>query len=161
MATQVLEKPLANEKKQARKSKPASVSKQMQQSKPPKQKKPASTHAATTAQMNVRIDRALQEEGNAAFASIGVNPSEAVRALWEKAAKRGEDLEAVRKLLFTEDVNAKSREERLRLVEEGQQIFRNGMAQLGIDVDKLSIDTRTYEELRDEMYTEMLQEMGY
>ena len=48
-----------------------------------------------TAQINVRIDRTLKEAGDAALASAGFSPSEAVRALWQKAAARGASLEEV------------------------------------------------------------------
>lgn len=44
-------------------------------------------------QLNVRIPTHLKEQGTEALASIGLSPSTAVRALWEKASKRGKDLE--------------------------------------------------------------------
>ncbi|SCH80791.1 addiction module antitoxin%2C RelB/DinJ family [uncultured Collinsella sp.] len=34
-------------------------------------------------QMNIRMDAALKESGNAALARLGYTPSQAVRALWE------------------------------------------------------------------------------
>ena len=52
-----------------------------------------------TVQMNVRMNRSLKESGDEALSLIGFNPSSAVRALWEKAAKRGKDLEEVAALL--------------------------------------------------------------
>lgn len=50
-------------------------------------------------QLNIRMDRSLKEAGDAALAQIGLNPSQAVRALWEKASRRGKDLEEVSVLL--------------------------------------------------------------
>ena len=52
-----------------------------------------------TVQLNARLDRDLKASGDAALALIGFSPTQAVRALWEKAAKRGKDLEEVARLL--------------------------------------------------------------
>ena len=52
-----------------------------------------------TVQLNARLDRELKESGDAALSLIGFTPTQAVRALWEKAARRGKDLEEVAKLL--------------------------------------------------------------
>ena len=49
----------------------------------------------SSTQINIRMDRSLKEAGDAALAQIGLNPSQAVRALWEKASHRGKDLEEV------------------------------------------------------------------
>ncbi len=53
----------------------------------------------SSTQINIRMDRSLKEAGDAALAQIGLNPSQAVRALWEKASHRGKDLEEVSALL--------------------------------------------------------------
>lgn len=53
-------------------------------------------------QLNVRIPTRLKEQGGAALESVGLSPSAAVRALWEKAAKRGKDLDEVEQLLVGE-----------------------------------------------------------
>ena len=52
-----------------------------------------------TVQMNVRMSRSLKESGDESLALIGLGPSQAVRALWEKASRRGKDLEEVASLL--------------------------------------------------------------
>lgn len=52
-----------------------------------------------TIQLNARMSRSLKEAGDEALALIGLSPTQAVRALWEKAARRGEDLEEVAALL--------------------------------------------------------------
>lgn len=51
-------------------------------------------------QLNVRIPTHLKEQGTEALASIGLSPSTAVRALWEKASKRGKDLEELANVLI-------------------------------------------------------------
>lgn len=52
-----------------------------------------------TVQVNVRMGRSLKKSGDEALALIGYSPSQAVRALWEKASMRGRDLEEVADLL--------------------------------------------------------------
>ena len=50
-------------------------------------------------QLNARIDREVKAAGDSALSLIGLSPSQAVRALWEKAARRGKDLEEVAEML--------------------------------------------------------------
>ena len=83
-----------------------------------------------TAQMNVRIPADLKRCGDESFASIGVTPTEAVRALWEKAADRGKGLSDISKLLFA----APPKEEELPLVP-GPDIVERGLKSLGITID--------------------------
>ena len=54
---------------------------------------------ANSAQINARLDAACKKSGDAALASIGYTPSAAIRALWSKAARRGADLQEVKRLL--------------------------------------------------------------
>lgn len=42
-----------------------------------------------SAQMNVRLDSQLKEAGDAVLASLGMTPSQAVRALWEYLVVNG------------------------------------------------------------------------
>ena len=57
-------------------------------------------------QLNARMNRSLKESGDEALASIGLSPTQAVRALWEKASRRGKDLEDVAKLLLPQEKHA-------------------------------------------------------
>lgn len=52
-----------------------------------------------TAQINARLSPTLKAAGDEALASIGFSPTQVIRALWEKASRRGEDLEEVAILL--------------------------------------------------------------
>ena len=45
--------------------------------------------AAPLAQINVRIDRADKQAGDAALAQAGISPSQAVRTLWRRLASEG------------------------------------------------------------------------
>lgn len=41
-------------------------------------------------QMNTRIDDELKKSGDAVFASLGMTPSDVVRAVWEYASRNGD-----------------------------------------------------------------------
>lgn len=47
------------------------------------------------AQINVRIDRSLKDEGDAVLAEAGISPTRIVRDLWTKLAQRGTALDEV------------------------------------------------------------------
>ena len=81
-------------------------------------------------QMNTRIDPILKTKGDSALAEIGLSPSRAVRALWEKAAKRGKDLEEIAQLLLDAEDTTPSHE---NAVEEGWRAMDIAMASLGLD----------------------------
>lgn len=83
-------------------------------------------------QMNIRINDNLKVAGDSALAEIGYAPSEAIRALWSIAARRGESLERVEALLNenTENVNASKRAEALR---SSWNAIDNGLRSLGLE----------------------------
>ena len=58
-----------------------------------------------TVQLNARMSSELKKAGDEAMARIGLSPTEAVRALWAKAAKRGADLEEVAVLLAPVEID--------------------------------------------------------
>lgn len=58
--------------------------------------------AATMATINVRLDGALKEAGDAALAEEGITVSQIVRALWRKLAERGKSVEELKRLLLDE-----------------------------------------------------------
>ena len=88
-----------------------------------------------TVQLNARMSKSLKESGDDALALIGYSPTQAVRALWEKAARRGKDLEEVEALLRGNDASSSSREDSGAddLVRESWLIVERTMASLGVD----------------------------
>ena len=118
-----------------------------------------------TAQLNVRMDPALKAAGDAGLADIGFSPSEAVRALWTLAARRGKDAMQVKKLLATAS-NTVAEE---AVVEEpdvpdvlrrGWNIVPEGMAKLGITLKPRSDTPESYEDMLYEEYLERMRERG-
>ena len=53
------------------------------------------------AQINVRIERSLKEEGDAALAEAGLSPTQVVRDLWSKLAQRVTAIDQVVEALGT------------------------------------------------------------
>lgn len=95
--------------------------------------------SATVTQMNVRIDASLKTAGDEALSSIGFSPTQAVRALWERAAQRGEQLEAVKRFLNDGTAEA-SRNPKLDVLEAGWRIVPEGLAALGISESSFTND---------------------
>lgn len=109
----------------------------------------------TMAQLNVRIPRALKDAGDAALASVGVSPSEAVRALWEKASGRGEGLSQAMQLLFS-PATSPAPEPDLP----GPGIVDEALAQLGLSSPADTRPSPTDNELLEASMEERLQERG-
>ena len=87
-------------------------------------------------QLNARIDRDLKTAGDSALSLIGFSPSQAVRALWEKAARRGKDLEEVAELLSS-TAERKPKEgvptEAQDAIRQGWELMDGVYASLGVD----------------------------
>ena len=112
-----------------------------------------------TVQLNARMSRDLKKAGDDALALIGLSPSAAVRALWAKAAKRGEDLEQVAQLLTPVEAAAPVSGDDDPFAEIHAQmdtLYR----QLGIDPSKPSIRDYDDKELLAEALYERMVERG-
>lgn len=109
----------------------------------------------TMTQLNVRIPRALKDAGDAALASVGVSPSEAVRALWEKASDRGEGLSQAMQLLFSPATGSAPEPDL-----PGPGIVDGALAQLGLSFPADTRPSPTDNELLEASMEERLQERG-
>lgn len=115
-----------------------------------------------TVQLNARMSRSLKQSGDEALALIGLSPTQAVRALWEKAARRGRDLEEVKALLCTDshaDVEQSHIDETLA---DGRMIVEQTFAAHGLDYSRLSRsdDMPSDKELLEETLCERMAERG-
>ena len=104
---------------------------------------------ATLTQMNVRIDAALKDRGDEALASIGFTPTQAVRALWGYASKRGEQLDEVRRFLEKAEAGESASRDAVQVLQDGWRIVPDGLASLGISEESLSRVARDDAVLRD------------
>ena len=118
--------------------------------------------ASEMVQMNVRIPRALKVAGDEALASVGFTPSEVVRAVWEKAAKRGKDLAEVIGVLRGkgEEAAVTVNKEAIEPVLSAQRAITEGMRELGVDLSASQAPALSYKELREMARLERLQEKG-
>lgn len=120
---------------------------------------------AAVAQMNVRMDAELKVRGDRVLEKAGLTPTRAVRALWERiGALADRPHEVVELLQPTRDVvdpDAEAeRQRKLKAAEEGAQIVARSLADRGIDIKSTPVDDTPYEELRERVLLERLQERG-
>ena len=111
----------------------------------------------STTQLNARLNCDLKTAGDAALSQIGFSPTQAVRALWEKAARRGEDLEQVEQLLSSasretaHDAQANPDD----IVREGWALIDEARAALGIGASEARELPSDDELLADALYDRM------
>lgn len=112
-------------------------------------------------QLNTRIPATLKEQGDRALERAGYTPSQAVRALWELAARHAHEPNAVRAALEGKKVDEGDEEaqDRLDAFEKGMQIIDDAYETLGIDPrDTCDFQHLSYKELRNSYYEERLEE---
>ncbi|WP_165443571.1 hypothetical protein [Olsenella sp. Marseille-P4559] len=98
-------------------------------------------NAPASVQVNVRMDKALRDAGDAGLAAMGVSPTQAVRAVWRLAAAGPAGIDALERL-FAADVpasgaDASSDENPLR---QGWDLFSAACDRLGLDASAAERD---------------------
>lgn len=119
---------------------------------------------AAVVQMNVRLDAELKAKGDGVLERVGLTPTKAVRALWERLASCSDRPEKVTELLMPQERPSDESEDaerfrKLRIAREGAQIVARSLAERGIELSSVTDDT-PYEELRERVLVERLQERG-
>ncbi len=117
--------------------------------------------AELTAQINVRMNKEEKERGDAALASIGYTASEAIRALWSRAASGARGLIETKRCLEGGAAEEVDLDEWMRPVCEGMTLYDQAIAQLEemvgrrVDTDSDDMPTNEYiDMLRTEHYCE-------
>lgn len=111
-----------------------------------------------TVQMNTRLSRSLKEQGDAVLARKGFTPSQAVRALWSYACNHQD----VPPFMAETQADASSEEKlrKLALIEKNVGLAITVAQQCGYKGPTRNLlGGKTWREIRDEMYDEMLDEM--
>ncbi len=116
--------------------------------------------STATVQMNVRMPAELKAQGDAALASEGVSPSAAVRAVWEKAARRGADLAELMTLFRPQNVVEKAQNGFSSPFEEVSRQISDKMLSLGVDFSKPNDHDLSDSELIEMAYYDKMQERG-
>lgn len=109
-------------------------------------------------QMNVRIDEDLRVQGNLALQAAGYTPSQAVRKLWEFAARNRFEPEVIRGGLgrLAEAADDATADEAISFdypLGEGWRIVNEGLRALGVSSEPGETEP-SYEELRKIAYEE-------
>lgn len=128
-----------------------------------------------TTQINARIDRALKERGDAALERAGYSPSQAIRKLWDFAARNAHSPHVIQAFFDTKDEaeereakerrseeERKAEEERARRREfaiKGANIVAEAYERYGIEPSDWAKNA-SYEEMRDYALLERLRERG-
>ena len=117
------------------------------------------------AQINVRLERELKEAGDRQLELAGRTPSQAVRALWSKVSKGGDEARAVLDAVFTQGDTPEPSEQAARKLaalerfEETQSGFLARLKQLGVNPNELAPMTKDEAiEAREQYFLEKLGE---
>lgn len=106
-----------------------------------------------TTQMNIRINPALKERGDAVFKQLGWSPSEAVRAFWSFADAHADDPQLVAKAVVIPANRHESQQE--DFVKEAQSIVSDFAREHGFALPQ----EYDYEKLRDQVHNARLDEL--
>ncbi len=116
---------------------------------------------STMVQLNTRIPVDLKEQGDRALERAGYTSSQAVRALWEFAARHAHEPGAVHTLLEEDEAGkeTKSTQSRLSAYEKGTHIIERAYEALGLNPhETYGFRHASYKELRDQYYDERLEQ---
>lgn len=110
-----------------------------------------------TVQMNTRLERSVKTGGDAVLSQCGYNPSQAVRALWKYLCEHQNVPPFMREA--SDEMDAE-RQRKLALVRDGAGLAIKAAQQCGYTgPTDIYLDEKTWHELRDEMYDDMIAEM--
>lgn len=122
------------------------------------------SRAGATAQINARLNPALKQRGDEALLGAGLSPSQAIRALWELAARNTDNPEAIQRALFPERAEAQEVElsaaQRCRseAIGKGAHVVEDAYRAMGVNLSPSSTDL-SYDELQDLAYQERYGEL--
>lgn len=117
------------------------------------------------AQINARLNPALKQRGDEGLSGAGLSPSQAIRALWELAARNADNPKAIQRALFPEraeaqeaDLNAAQRC-RAEAIGKGARVVEDAYRAMGVIPAPSSTAELSYDELRDLAYQERCGEL--
>lgn len=120
--------------------------------------------AGATAQINARLNPALKQRGDEGLLGAGLSPSQAIRALWELAARNTDNPEAIQRALFPERAEVQEAElstaqrRRAEAIGKGARVVEDAYRAMGVVPTSSSADL-SFDELRDLAYQERYGEL--
>lgn len=121
--------------------------------------------AGATAQINARLNPALKQRGDEGLSGAGLSPSQAIRALWELAARNSDNPEAIQRALFPERAEVQEAElsaaqrRRAEAIGKGAHVVEDAYRAMGVVLAPSSTAGLSYDELRDLAYQERYGEL--
>lgn len=121
----------------------------------------AKTH---NSQVNARIDADLKREGDAGLAAAGLTPTQAVRAIWELAARNKDHPDKILAALYPnrKEADEKARqaeyERKKKLINDAPKIARRYYDKAGLPWPPPSASL-SYEELKEQAYREQFPDL--
>ena len=115
--------------------------------------------ATATAQVNARISAQLKANGDEGLAAAGLTPTQAVRAVWDLAARYKNTPDKLHAALFPDKAEEEKAEaaaqkaRRAKLIEEGSKIVERAYEKAGITFHPDTVEL-TDEELKKMAYQE-------
>lgn len=89
--------------------------------------------AAEVVQLNVRLPRALKEQGDATLALVGSSPAKIIRQVWTRLAEGGEGFERLADAL-SDARDSDQTDEFLAPIERATKLFEGMGGRLGLDI---------------------------
>ncbi len=122
---------------------------------------------AATTQINARIKTDLKIKGDKGLLAAGINPSQAIRGIWELAARYKDAPEKLKSVLVPDEAHDENnkklqqRRKQLKLIEDGSLIYEDFCKSLGLKNQSVTADL-TYNELKESAYIQKYSEdMGW
>lgn len=122
------------------------------------------SRAGATAQINARLNPVLKQRGDEGLSGAGLSPSQAIRALWELAARNSDNPEAIQRALFPERAEVQEAElsaaqrRRAEAIGKGAHVVEGAYRTMGF-VPTSSSAGLSFDELRDLAYQERYGEL--
>ena len=119
-------------------------------------KRPAKGRQGMMSQVNARIGAETKRAADEAFACAGIAPSEAIRALYARAATLGSSLTSIGDLVVDGNRDAEAQGSREATYERATHAFDSMLAGYGFTVDVASFAPMTEEEIEEASYRDFL-----
>ena len=122
------------------------------------------SRAGATAQINARLNPVLKQRGDEGLSGAGLSPSQAIRALWELAARNSDNPEAIQRALFPERAEVQEAElsaaqrRRAEAIGKGAHVVEDAYRAMGVVLASPSTDL-SFDELQDLAYQERYGEL--
>ncbi|KUH58810.1 hypothetical protein AUL39_00160 [Tractidigestivibacter scatoligenes] len=119
------------------------------------------SNTAASVQINVRMDKALRDAGDAGLAAMGVSPTQAVRAVWRLAASGPAGIDALEQLFaVTVPASGTDQSPNENPLHQGWGLFSAACGRLGLDANAAEKDATPHSSDAELLEKELLARFG-